>query len=689
MSSYKRKSGQEKNVKPEFTRLQNEELQNQTTSEETTSTLLLIAIFLLILSLILTAAVAGLSIYNTVVTETEIIHQIRLLNGSRSGLQLVREGSTIKLFNSGVHEVTGGEGIIVDNTDIHIPIISLNETAINCTTNGTGICLNTTTFVNTTDLFNCSTCFFNGTCDCFNNTIVNQNLTINNITDIIYNNITVFTNESCCSTIISAGPGISVTGPIGDETISNTGVLNISVSTGILQTGPANTPNLAVDFLAGSGISIYGSNPLIFNNTGVLKIIGGQNIIVNSSNGDGTGIVTISLPFQINNINPGLGINITQTTNQTTIINDGVIQNVAGPGINIDSSFGNGKGTVNISNTGVIQIFGGPGVNITGTNQFPVINFSPVKIDALTGIFVNNSGNTYNIGNIGVLQIIPGNGITVSPSNGVGVVNISSNCLSSLTAGTAIQITTSGSVDTIAARLQAGTGIAISGATVSADLAAGSGISITGTNPLVISSTVAGSILSTPNIAATLVSPGVYQLNLADQRILTAQLCGNAVGRANCNIGVLGAQCGLTGLPWTCGDLSAPNNGCQSFWSQAYSEFTIPLNGTYYVSYSVEDSFTTTGISLMLMTSNPSCARCITGVGACTYQRLITVGGLNPIGGSSTNAVASSFFSFQAGQIISLQELQSVGMGTIHSGFANNNANGIVTYFSIYLMNRT
>jgi len=671
------------------------EPQREPEPEKKSSILTYIAILLLILSLILTAAVAGLSIYNTVVIETQIIQMIKLINGSTSGLELIRDGTTVELYNTGVHSVVGIDGIIVDNTNSHNPIVSLNESSINCTGgNSSTPCVNTTTFVNTTEFFDCLTCLFNGTCDCFNNTIINQNLTIINITDNIYNNITLFTNQSCCTTLLTPGSFKDTSGPMGDQTISNTGVLNISVLTGLNQTGPANQPVLAVDFEAGTGISITGSLPMIFNNTGVLKIEAGQNVIVNSSNGDGTGVITISIPFQINNIFPGYGINITQDVNETIITNDGVVQNIPGIGIGITSSFGNGKGVVNITNTGVIQVLPGPGVNITGTNQFPIINFNAVQLNALAGIFINNTGNIFNIGNLGVLQINPGtSAITISPNPGTGVVNISVNCLQTISGGTGINVVTSGTTATISAKLAAGAGISISGAVISADLLAGSGISITGSNPLTISSTAAGGLIGTANVNVLNVAGGIWRVSLNDPgESFRAQLCTqwprNIV--PNCNIGSGGGAC-AGGFAWNCplsGGNPATNNGCPSAFNLANAEYTVPFNGTYLISYSVEDTFSTTGASLMLMTSAPSCTRCSTGGSACTYTRLMTLGGINPIGSTFTDSTGGQFFRLQAGQILSLQQLYAVGWGNVDAFFVGNPSNGIVTYFSVYLLYR-
>ena len=692
-----KKSGAPKN-EPGISKLAESELQDRDAEpnpveKNTGRGLLIAAIVLLILMFFFCAAVAGLSIYSTVIVETEVVQMIELLNGNRSGLEIIVDGTTVFLYNTGVHNVTGGPGIIINETDPQIPVISLNASFINCTGNGGDCalnCTNSTIFQNTTDFFNCSTCFFNGTCDCVNVTNVSQNITINNITDIIINNVTIFSNASCCQTIILPGPGIDVTGSMGSQMVINTGVLNISVGTGLIETGPYNTPTIATDFLAGLGISLSGSNPLIFNNTGVIQIVAGQNIVVTSSNGDGTGIVTISLPFQINNIDAGLGINITQNATDTVIINDGVLQNIAGQGIGITSSFGNGKGIVNVTNTGVIQIFGGPGVNITGTQQFPIVNFQAIQINALTGIFINGSDSVFNVGNTGVLQVVPGNGILVSPPSGTGVVNISTTCVTNLTAGIAISITASGTTRTIAANLQAGSGIALSGShpeIITADIVAGSGVAFTGTHPIVISSSGFNTIVSTPTITATTTSPGVYQCNLFVGKVLQVILKTvypkNPI--PNCNIGFANAS---VGTYWTCNSNLVGNLcGSGGEWDMLASEYTIPQNGTYYISYSVEDRFAQTGISLVQIFNNSgSCTRCSVGVNHCVYQRLITVGGLNNFGATFTNAVSGNIFHFTAGTVLSLQQVFSIGYGIVDVNWGNTLGDGTVTFFNVYLL---
>lgn len=663
--------------------------------QDTSRGLLITAIVLFILALLFSVGVAGLSIYNTVIVETQVVQMIQLLNSPNSGLQIIVDGTTVFLYNTGVHNVTGGPGIEIDETNPQVPVISLNASFINCTGSGGDCelnCTNTTTFVNTTDFFNCSTCFFNGTCDCFNVTNVFENNTINNFTDIVINNITLYTNASCCLTNVIPGAGINVTGMIGSQTVSNTGVLNITVGDGLLETGPYNTPTISADFLAGPGISISGTAPLIFNNTGVIKIDPGQNVIVTSSNGDGTGIVTISVPFQINNLNPGLGINITQNATDTTITNDGVVQNFAGPGIGLTSSFGNGKGVVNITNDGTIQIFGGPGVNITGTQQFPIVNFEGIVITALAGIFVNGSNSQFDIANTGVLQINPGPGITVFPPSGTGIVNISANCPLNITAGTGITVTTSGSTKTIATNLAGGTGITLSGShpqTISASLLAGTGIFLNGTNPIEIFSTGITSITNGTGLTAVQVNPTTFAINIFADQINQVELSTNYPKNPvpNCNIGY---SVGPT-IYWTCFTArgSLPNFcGSNDRWDMKKSEWTIGVNGTYYISYSIEDQFAQTAVSLVRISNNPAtCIRCSTGVGSCTYQRLITVGGLNNAGATFTNAVASNVMHFVVGDVLSLQQLFSVGYGIVDTSFANNGVLArAVSYFNIYLL---
>ena len=63
--------------------------------QDTSRGLLITAIVLFILALLFSVGVAGLSIYNTVIVETQVVQMIQLLNSPNSGLQIIVDGTTM------------------------------------------------------------------------------------------------------------------------------------------------------------------------------------------------------------------------------------------------------------------------------------------------------------------------------------------------------------------------------------------------------------------------------------------------------------------------------------------------------------------------------------------------------------------------------------------------------------------
>lgn len=641
------------------------------------------AIILWIIALLTTAGVIALVMHNTVVIETQIIQSIVAFNSS-SGIFINNSGTVTEIFNTGIHSLQQGPGIIIDSSNQSYPIVSVNQSYIgNCSFT----CTNTSSNITNYDLFNCSaSCYNDVSCYCLNLTITNQNITITNITEITINNVTVFSNNSCCASLLHAGIGINLTNNNGFLSISNNGVVEILLEIGLKNVGTQQEPILETDIIAGDGVSITpsGPNALVFNNTGVLVINQGPNILVNSSNGNGTGNITISIPFKINNINAGPGINITTISNNTIVTNIGVLTETAGPGISLLSSFSNGKGIVTINNTGVIQLYPGNNVNITGTNQYPVVNFIPASISALKGIFVNNSNNVYNIGNIGVTKIINSTGIQMYPPSGTGVVNITSDCLlSNLTAGSFITITQNVSQKIISSNLVLGKGLKFTGANsdvITADLAAGNGIIFTGAHPIVISSNQTYSIFGSSFVTITSYGNGTNTISLQPFPNMRAIMSNNWNSIIpNCLIGYKNTSTNY----WSCPDQqfepNPPGNASTLYCpSQLYNygEYWIPVSGYYLISFNVEGSSSLSGVSLVILNGTAgSCNRCSTGPGACQWTRIITSGGYFRTASSTTsmNVHAASVFYFTQGQVLGLQQTYTIGYGTIYGTFFSAN----------------
>lgn len=623
------------------------------------NSVLIFSILLSIILIIFILCILGLGIFNTITIQTQLISSLQLLNGNNSGLSIERFQNIIEIFNTGIHNVTPGPGIDINETGINIynPVVSLSE-PLNCSGNFSAICQNVSQSFNNTFNFNCTECSFNGTFTISSNTTIIQNFTFQNFTNITNNTSEQYPYDNCCTANFSITSGIDVVNINNTIEIINTGVLNISVDYGLINSGNQSFPIISTDFEAGDGISITGNNPMVFNNTGVLEISAGQNIIVTSSNNDGTGIVTVSVSNALNqNISSGVGINITQANNTYTVINDGVVQTLSGLGISTIGSSGNGQGIVNITNTGVIQIFPGNGVNITGTVQNPIINLDTFSLNALYGIFVNNSGNIFDIGNTGVLQIKTGSALTVTPSIGTGDVTLTSSCINVAT-GSGLNLTKTGSNITISSNYIAGYGVNISGSnpkTVSLSIAGdGSSIFLSGTNPVTISAIISNNYTGGNGVNAVydnIVSPpsAYFTMGLPDPMCvnLGSDWTSTTGGGQNCPIGFT-----VTSAYWSkCFD--GGSYSVQSSVSQ-YGQYVIPNNGTYYVSFTITSSTAfLVDLAIRNATLNSVCTAC-TGFNSCRWNRILSSGNYIPLLSGYVTSQASSIFYFTAGQVLGL-----------------------------------
>lgn len=129
----------------------------------------------------------------------------------------------------------------------------------------------------------------------------------------------------------------------------------------------------------------------------------------------------------------GTGISVVPSipTHEVTFNNDGVLSNVAGPGISVS----NPTGDVTISNTGVLSNIGGTGISVSGaTGDVTIDNDGVLTIAVLgSGLSINMPSGAVQLQNTGVTSNIAGAGIAVDMAT--GDVTISNTGVTSITAG--------------------------------------------------------------------------------------------------------------------------------------------------------------------------------------------------------------------------------------------------------------
>ena len=500
------------------------------TLERNPQTVGAIILIIVLLLLFFTTAILVQSANTTNKVKNDLIRQIKLLNSPNSGLFTNRSGSTVFLENTGLLGIDGGFGIDVVNETDNVFNISIDIDDINCTAfcNMSTIflsnctCFNNITFFGNQTVGDCNTCD-DSSCTCFNSTSNVTEFDTINITNIEFFNTTTISNDTCCTDNITAGIGITVSAPFGNVTINNTGVLTLNVTPPIVNSGSNSFPNLFLNLATDQGLNLTQGQPDILTNTGVLQGLEGNDISIISTYGNGTLFLNISAnatESNMTNIDGGLGINVTQNLGVNTVTNDGVIQDIAGPGISLLSSFGPGKGVVTIVNAGVLNVSAGDNATISGTLQFPNISTdlsTNITINALPGIQVfQNSSQVFSILNTGVTFLqssIPE--ITVIPNT--GIANVSSTIVNfNITGGTGIVVSGNPVSPTIDLNLTAGVGIktSIVGGNLERivlDIAAGLGIVIT---PSGNQLTISNGGISGLAIGCNSTTPPAFQMNL-------------------------------------------------------------------------------------------------------------------------------------------------------------------------------
>ena len=665
---------------------------------QTTASLI---ILLALLEIVLLGALVVTSSITLEKVKNEFFRSIELINGSHSGLFELRDGGTVYLNNTGVVNISAGIGIIVTDNPGNIYEISVNETDLNCTaicgdpievflSNCT--CFHNYTFVGSKTIGDCDTCD-NSSCTCFNSTSIVNETDVMNITNSEQFNVTVFTNASCCTDNFFPGIGISFSGIKTNFTIKNDGLLNLSLTTPLVNLGSPSIVLLNLFVSTNVGLNISYGIPDILTNTGVLQGEAGHDIFIQSTYNNGTGILNVSAVANEGDQTTflgGLGINVTSNMGINTVTNNGVIQDIQGPGINLTSSFNNGKGIVTVTNNGVYNVSNGTLAMISGPYQYPIISSNQtLSFNALTGIQIfQNSSSEVSILNTGVTSIVNGKNIFVNRNNLNVIVNVSS-FISNVTAGNAIYITGNSTSPTINMNYTGGKGIIVSltGANrenITMNLAAGGNITLTGTHPITISGVTSGFITSitSANNGLFIVKNGldflVYSYNFSG---FSAVL--NATATVDPTVSKL---IGYNAHPavWTV----TPNanypylfNSAPDTFDVTNARWTVGFTGTYFVSWTVQSTIGTYGFGLCKISPvNPN------QISSVTYSNVVS----NTV--QSTGFLRSSGIvlgTFTAGDRYGLctNILSQTGVVLVQPYYAfgvlNDNTAGPATVFSV------
>jgi len=238
---------------------------------------------------------------------------------------------------------------------------------------------------------------------------------------------------------------------IGGAPIANSGNIRIGssyslyVNSGTVYIGDTSTTALSV----AGGVSVGGN----FNVTNTIRasavydnnirVISTVNLTAGtglSGGGSVTGplaVLTLTNAGVLTNIG-GTGISVNTATGNVTISNTGVLSAIAGTGININTATGN----IIISNIGVTSVTAGSGINLTAnTGSVAIASVDTLQLVTTRGsitdrpITLTSTGTALNVYNTATI----GGNLTVGSSATVGTLFAGTSTLGSLTVnGTAL-----------------------------------------------------------------------------------------------------------------------------------------------------------------------------------------------------------------------------------------------------------
>ena len=174
------------------------------------------------------------------------------------------------------------------------------------------------------------------------------------------------------------------------------------------------TANAVLSVAAGTGITVGTvSGAATIDNAGVLSVSDGTNV--------STGGIIMS---------GSSGVSVLNTAGTFAITNTGVVSTIGGSGISVSSE----TGTVTIGNTGLISATAGAGIGVSTTTGVLTIENKGVRTLAdlsgaiiLTGgtgvgVVTNTESNTITLSNTGITSISAGTAMGVSTTSGVATI---------------------------------------------------------------------------------------------------------------------------------------------------------------------------------------------------------------------------------------------------------------------------
>jgi len=129
-----------------------------------------------------------------------------------------------------------------------------------------------------------------------------------------------------------------------------------------------------------------------------------------------------------------------------TITNTGVLSNIAGAGISLNTATGN----VTIVNTGVLRATGGTGINInTATGNITISNVGVTSVTAGSGISLSTSTGSVAIASIDTLQLVTARGAVTDRPITLTSTGTALNVYSTATIGGSLSVGSSATVGTL------------------------------------------------------------------------------------------------------------------------------------------------------------------------------------------------------------------------------------------------
>lgn len=150
------------------------------------------------------------------------------------------------------------------------------------------------------------------------------------------------------------------------------------------------------------------------------------------------------------NLTAGTGLSgggtVTGPVAVLTLTNAGVLSNVAGAGIAVDTATGN----VTITNTGVLRATAGAGISVnTGTGNVTISNIGVTDVSAGSGISLTTSTGSVAIASIDTLQLVTARGAVTDKAITITATGTALNVYNTATIGGSLTVSSSATVGTL------------------------------------------------------------------------------------------------------------------------------------------------------------------------------------------------------------------------------------------------